>query len=189
MKGTIHYCLEESIINKFGQSQWEKCIKSSGYPDDFSFMTMIRDDLDEEKSIDIFVKSSKVLDISLKELFDVFGEHWCCNYAPRIYGAFFAGIKSTRSAITKLGKVHEMVTKNIPNAAPPQFNYNWINEDNLELTYISKRGLIDLFVSLVKGLNKAFNDTCRITKLSEDKVIIDFDKNIKQTEYIDVSKL
>lgn len=189
MKGTIHYCLEDSIINKFGQKKWEQCLAVSGYPADFSFMTKIREDIDEEKSISLFVNSAKVLDVALSELFDVFGEHWCCIYAPRIYAAFFAGIKSTKSAITKLDKVHDMVTKNIPNSSPPKFAYNWITENKVELTYISKRGMIDLFISLTKGLNKAFKDTCRIHKISNEKVIIEFGEHIKQTEFIDESAL
>jgi len=185
MKGTIQYCLEEAIIKNFGEKKWEQCLKLSGYPTGFSFMTMIREDIDEEKSINIFVKSAETLGISLTELFDLFGIYWCVEYAPKIYGAFFAGIKSTKSAISKLDQVHVMVTKNIPNSSPPRFNYHWINDDELELTYISKRGLIDLFISLVKGLNKAFDDTCKITKLSQEKMIIDFGDGITQTEFVD----
>jgi len=185
MKGTIHYCLEETIVERFGLDMWHKCAKESGFGRDFTFVKMIRDDIDEQQSSNLFVKSAEVLGISLKELFDFFGEHFCCTYAPSLYGAFYAGISTTKKALTKIDWVHDRVTRNIPNAAPPKFDHNWHDENTLELTYKSTRGLIDLLISLIGGLNKYFNDACRVTKLSQTVILVEFIEGEGHTEVID----
>lgn len=189
MKGTIHYCLEEAIKEKFGEEEWMQCLEHCGYPEDHSYMMKIRDDIDEKESIDLFVKCSEALNIPLGNLFDVFGEYWCVEYAPSLYGAFFIGINSSKEAITKLDWVHDRVTKHIENSKPPRFVYDWLDENKLQLTYKSSRGLIDLFISLVKGLNAKFGDHCAITKLSDSQLIIDFNPRITETTFVDKTKV
>ena len=184
MKGTIHYCIEEAIIKKYGEEKWHEILNACGYSNDFTFVTKIRDDIDELKSFMLFTKCAKTLKIKLSDVFDLFGEYWSCDYAPELYGAFYAGISSTKNAIDKLDWVHHMVTKNIPNAQPPRFDYNWINEHEVILSYKSNRGLMDLLISLIKGLNKYFNDACRITKLTDHELKLEFYPDIVQTEVV-----
>ena len=174
MKGTIHYCLEETIKKFHGDEGWEAVAEANGYEADFSFATKIRDDIDEKHSIDLFVKGAETLQIPLTTLFDQFGEYWCCEYAPQVYGAFYRGLKGTKEGVTRLDRVHDTVTRHIPNAAPPRFIYNWIHENELELTYKSDRNLLDLFISLVKGLDKNFNEETEIIKLNDYQVILKF---------------
>lgn len=185
MKGTIHYCLEEAIKEKYGEESWEKCKSAMGYPEDHSFMMMIREDMEEESSIKMFSVCADSLGVTLQDIFDLFGEYWCVEYAPNLYGAFFIGLHSSKEAITKLDWVHDRVTKHIPNAKPPRFNYAWLDEHKLQVTYKSDRNLMDLFISLIKGLNKKFKDNCTITKLNENHVLIDFDPRIIETTVID----
>ncbi|MDH5381754.1 MAG: heme NO-binding domain-containing protein [Cyclobacteriaceae bacterium] len=184
MKGTILYCLEETIIEKYGSEKWDECVIACGYKTGHSFVRMIRDDIDETESLNVFLKSAETLKMELNELFDIFGEYWCCTYAPSLYGAFYVGIMSSKKGITKLDWVHDRVTKNIPNARPPRFDFNWITENKLELKYKSERALIDLFISLIKGLNKQFNDSCIIRKVSETDLIIEFLDEPGKTEVI-----
>ncbi|WP_421875924.1 heme NO-binding domain-containing protein [Marinoscillum sp.] len=189
MKGTIHFCLEETIKANHGDTAWEKVAKAAGHQADFSYGTKIRDDIDEVQSMELFVLAANTLGIQLSELFDEFGVHWCCEYSPRVYGVFYRNMTSTKEGVTKLDRLHETVTNHIENSYPPRFLYNWLGENELELTYKSDRNLIDLFISLVKGLNKKFNDHTEIQKLSEQKVILRFydappsGKSHQQPEY------
>lgn len=174
MKGTIHYCLEESIIKVYGEEAWGKVMKALGYPEDYSYGTLIRDDIDEVQSVELFVLTANVLQVPLSRIFDVFGEHWCVEYSPRIYGVFYRGMKSTKDAITKLDHVHAVVTNHIPGAYPPRFFYNWVSDDELELEYVSDRNLIDLFISLIKGLDVKFKCQTDITKVDEHHLVLRF---------------
>lgn len=170
-----------------GEDAWPKVTQSAGLGEDFSYGTKIRDDIDEIQSIELFVLSANILGIPLSELFDQFGEHWCCDYSPRVYGVFYRGMDSTKSAVTKLDRVHETVTNHIENSNPPRFIYDWKSDDVLELTYQSDRNLIDLFISLVKGLDKKFNNYTEVEKKSEHLVVLTFHK--EKPEYILEEKL
>ena len=177
MKGTIHYCLEESIIKMYGEDAWGQIMTSLGNAPDYSYGTHIRDDIDEVQSIELFILSSNILKVPLSEIFDVFGEHWCVDYSPRVYGVFYRGMKTTRDAITKLDHVHEVVTGHIKGAFPPRFKYTWLNDNKLQVEYISDRNLIDLFISLIKGLDKKFNNKTIIEKLDEHMLNLTFQAN------------
>ncbi len=185
MKGTIHYCLEELMLEKYGQDAWENCVQLMGYEEGFSFDLAIRDDIDEKESINLFVKAAEAANVSIPQIFDDFGEHWCCVYAPTLYGAFFEGSNNTKQALLNLDWVHSVVTKKIENARPPRFHYDQLNEDVLEIEYKSDRHLIDLFISLIKGLNKKYGDHSMIEKLSEAKIRLTF--NVDETKVIDRS--
>lgn len=182
MKGTIHYCLEETVIKYHGADAWTQVTKAAGLGEHYSYGTRIRDDIDEIQSIELFVLSANTLGIELSQLFDEFGEYWCVEYSPKVYGVFYRGMHSTRDAVTKLDRVHETVTNHIPNANPPRFIYNWKAPNVLELIYQSDRNLIDLFISLVKGLNKKFGDFTEIEKISEQVVLLTFHQ--EKPEYL-----
>lgn len=174
MKGTIHYCLEETIIKEYGEEGWGTIMKSLGYPEDFSYGTKIRDDIDEVQSIELFVLAANTLKVPLTKIFDLFGIHWCVDYSPRVYGVFYRGMTSTKDAITKLDHVHEVVTGHIKGAYPPRFKYDWVNDNVLNLEYQSDRNLIDLFISLIKGLDVKFDDNTLIEKKDEQHLQLTF---------------
>jgi hypothetical protein len=176
MKGTIHYALEEMIKSKYSEEAWQKCALAMGYEDDFSFALQIQADIDEAESLQLFVKSAETLSVPLSEVFDNFGEYWCCEYAPQLYKVFYIGLESTKQALTKLDWIHEAVTKRIENSRPPRFKYSWINEEELILNYQSSRPLIDLLISLIKGLDKYFGNQTNIEKLSSSELKLRFDK-------------
>lgn len=180
MKGTIHYCLEDSIITYFGQEAWGTLMYSLGKDSSFSYGTHIRDDIDEVQSIELFVLAANSLGLELGEVFDMFGEHWCVEYSTKLYGVFYRGMHSTKDAITQLDHVHAKVTEHIQGAYPPRFEYEWINEETLQVKYKSDRNLIDLFISLIKGLDLKFDDYTIIDKLDGNLLHLTFGQKDKK---------
>lgn len=87
---------------------------------------------------------------------------------------YYQGIDSTRAMVTALDGIHDKVTKTIKNARPPRFAYEWKDSDTLLLTYNSDRGLLDLFISLVKGLDKNFNCSTAMNKISNSELELKF---------------
>ena len=65
----------------------------------------------------------------------------------------------------------------MPNAKPPRFDYQWINENVLIMIYQSERGLIDFMVGLAKGVGNYFGESLKITKLSDTEIKIVFPNN------------
>ena len=172
MKGTIHKCLGRLISEKYGKDKWQECLVTMGYSPFHAFTLL--EDVDESLTMEFFTKASEIIQIPVSQLADEFGEYWSCVYAPDYYRSWFIRVSSVRELLTKLDHIHYMQNRTIVNAHPPRFDYKWIDEKTLHLTYKSKRDLIDLFISLIKGTGKYFNEDLKITKLSNEKLEIIF---------------
>lgn len=174
MKGTVHKCVEKLVIESFGLEKWEECLASVGLDEDHVFM--MNDDVDEATTMRMLGNMPAILNISFQQLLDAFGEYWACKYTPTVYPAYFEGITSSKEMLINLDRIHVEVTENMDNATPPRFTYKWIDEDTLQMFYSSRRGLIDLFISIAKGMNKYFNEDNQISKLDDTTVQIVFQK-------------
>lgn len=174
MKGTVHKCVEKLVIEKFGLDKWEECLASVGLDEDHVFM--MNDNVDEALTMRMLGNMPAILNISFQQLLDAFGEYWACSYTPKVYPAYFEGITSSKDMLINLDRIHMEVTENMENSRPPRFTYAWINEDTLQMKYQSERGLIDLFISIAKGMNKYFNEENKISKLDSTTVEIVFQK-------------
>lgn len=174
MKGTVHKCVEKLVIEKFGLDKWEECLASVGLDEDHVFM--MNDDVDEATTMRMLGNMPAILGISFQQLLDAFGEYWACSYTPKVYPAYFEGIHSSKEMLVNLDRIHREVTENMDNARPPRFTYKWVDEHTLQMQYSSKRGLIDLFISIAKGMNKYFNEENKITKIDDNSVEIVFQK-------------
>ncbi len=115
-----------------------------------------------------------VLGISQEQVFDAFGEYWMCSYAPQIYSVYYRNVNSAKDFLLNMDKVHCDTTKSLKDATPPRFEYEWRDEKTLVMKYKSERGLIDLMVSLIKGVGKYFKEDLKIRKLGNDKVEVVF---------------
>ena len=172
MKGIIANCLKETIVTKFEQAKWEEIMIVSGLKKNMTILATV--DIDDAVVMKIVENSCKILKIPLEELADYFGDYWMNSFAPRIYKPYYETSTNAKEFILKLTNIHDKVTKNIKNAKPPQFEYDWKTENTLILTYISQRGLIDFVVGLAKGVGNYFNQKLSVRKLSSTKVEIIF---------------
>lgn len=116
----------------------------------------------------------KVLGINAAQAADAFGEHWCCVYAPRVYGQIVKRFKNARDMILGMDDVHVEMTKTIPNAKPPRFTYKWDNPNTLIVEYKSSRGMVDIYAGLVRGVGKYFKENVNVTKVDTTHVKIVF---------------
>jgi hypothetical protein len=172
MKGTIHKCLGEMVVKEFGQEAWKKILDASALPTDYTFVKT--EDVDENQSLELLVHSSKILGKPLTEIFDLFGVYWVCEYAPREYQFWYIGLQNAKDFVLKLDRIHSLVGKHFNKAQPPRFIYTEEDAHNLLVSYQSERKLLDLYISLVKGVGVYFKEEIRITKLSEQEVRLTF---------------
>jgi len=172
MKGVILRCLEKMVVGSAGNQIWRNILDESGLPRDYIFFAS--QDVDDGLSLKVVGAACNVLNISLQQAADAFGEYWVTQFAPAMYEPFFKGKSSAREFLLKMDKVHETVTQNVPGARPPRFDYEWDDEDTLIMTYHSHRGLIDFLVGLIKGVGKHFGEELRVTKLNDERVEVVF---------------
>lgn len=172
MKGTIANCLKEMVVSRFGQSMWEEILTVSGQRADM--IILATNDIDDNLILQIVENSCKILGHSIEDVADYFGEFWMNSYAPGVYKPYYGVNATAKDFFIKLDEIHSKVTRNIQNAKPPKFEYEWRNENELILTYISTRGLIDFVVGLAKGVGIYFNQKLAVRKISATKVEVIF---------------
>jgi hypothetical protein len=174
MKGVIAICVAELISNKFGQDKWELILEKTGLDKNTRFLAS--QDIEDKTIMAVIRNIGEVLHLSLPEIADAFGDYWINEFAPKIYPAFFTGVTSAKILLVKMDTIHNITTKNIPNAHPPRFEYTWKDAKTLIMTYKSHRGLIDIMVGLIKGVGKRYKEDLKVTKISDTQVEIVFPK-------------
>jgi hypothetical protein len=172
MKGAVAKCLGELVESKFGKDKWQQALEMTGMTKNKIFWPS--EDIEDKQTLDLIGAVCKVTGISMQQAADAFGEYWAMVFAPKSFPLFYKGVHSARDFLLKMDEVHLTTTKQIENAHPPRFSYQWADNKTLLMTYKSNRGLIDIFVSLVKGVGKYYKENLVITKMSPTIVKIFF---------------
>lgn len=172
MKGVIVSCLKELVVSNFGQEKWEETLAASGFDRKTVFPLTLN--IRDEDVLKIVGGACKVLNLTLEQAADAFGEHWVCKYASRFYRQYYAGVFTAREFLLNMNSVHDITTKNIPDARPPRFSYRWEGPKTLVMKYKSPRGLIDFFAGLVRGVGKNFHENLQVYKEGRSRVRIVF---------------
>ena len=172
MKGVIITCLESLVKEQFGQHSWEDILEEAGLERRAIFN--MTSNVQDKSVLDIVNATCKVLNITLDQAADAFGDYWVNVYAPKVYSMYYRKAHSAKEMLLNMDKLHETVTASIPDAHPPRFDYEWQGEHTLIMHYKSHRGMIDFFVGLIKGVGKYYNEELRVTKKSETAVEIVF---------------
>ncbi|MBN2070116.1 MAG: heme NO-binding domain-containing protein [Candidatus Krumholzibacteriota bacterium] len=172
MKGIILACMNEMIESQHGSECWEKIIADAGYDRRLSYLAT--ENIDAQKVLTTIKSISRILGISINKVFDAFGEYWSTEFAPRIYSAYYKSHASAKDFIVALDSIHEDTTDRLSDSHPPRFDYDWKDDRTLRLRYKSSRNLIDLAISLLRGIGKHYGETLLIRKLDEDNLEIIF---------------
>lgn len=170
MKGSIVACLHELVEGEFGVEKWEEALERAGVPKNTSFLPIA--DIDDETVLRVVGELCKALGITEQQAADAFGRYWACEYAPRVYGAYYTGVGSAKEFLLKMDDVHVATTRAIPNAHPPRFTYEDVDENTLIMEYHSARGLMSFFTGLVRGIAQYFGETADVTPAGPNKVRI-----------------
>lgn len=175
MKGTITTCLAELVETKFGTDTWTKILDvaqiDARMRSQLKFATA---DIPDFQVVALFDAAGSVLDLTAEQAADAFGEYWCCHYAPKTYKAVIARWRTARETILSLDALHVLMTQTVPNARPPRFDYQWLDESTLEVTYKSHRNLLGIYMGLARGVGKYHDEPLKVFALDWDRVRIEF---------------
>lgn len=172
MKGCIVLALKELVEENFGKEKWLKALSDAGIDEEPLILPI--SDVEDEVVMGIITSVCNVCGLSLQDAADAFGDYWVNTYSQRVYPSHYEGVKTAKDFILKMDDVHVSATKNIPDAHPPRFDYEWKDDSTLIMTYKSARGLIDIMIGLIKGVGKHYNENLTITKIGDNKVEISF---------------
>jgi hypothetical protein len=170
VKGVIFSCLKELSENEFGADRWAAALERAGLPRTTTYLPIA--DVDDATILKVVDSLCEVLGVTQQQAADAFGRYWVCNYAPKLYGAYFTGVNSAKELLLKMDDVHVATTRAIVNAHPPRFTYEDVDENTLIMEYHSTRGLMPFFTGLVRGTAEYYGETADITSLGPNKIKI-----------------
>lgn len=169
MKGTIPKCLEEMVCAHHGRDAWKQVQTLAGLATWHTFLTT--EDVDDADVLRLFSAAAKVLGRSEQGVMDDYGMHWGTVYAPDIYGVFYKRVSSAREMLLSMSEVHRVTTRRTPNAAPPHFEFRWLDQDTLVMTYRSKRALAALMPGLIRGVGAYFHESLEVVREGDEMTI------------------
>lgn len=172
MKGTIVKCLEEMIVAKFGKDKWKEIAQQSGTKIGNTIIMPIAN-VEDGAVLKVVQSACQVLNITLEQAADAFGDFWMTVYAPRCYPSFLQQ-KNAREFLTHMDDVHVQMTRAMKDAHPPRFEFKWNDERTLVIEYQSSRGLIDFAVGLCRGAGHFFKEDLQVRKLSDTRIEVVF---------------
>lgn len=172
MKGVVLNCLGKLVSSQFGAAQWKQVLVGAG-KSKFTKYLHGQDILDQEV-LDVLESVCKVLDLTLEQAADAFGHYWATEFAPALYGGYYAKAATARDFLLQLDEIHRETTLNVQNARPPRFDYEHVDDKTLIMTYKSSRGLIVIFEGLLRGLGAYYGETLELKRLGGNRVRIRF---------------
>lgn len=173
MKGAITCALAEMVTTHYGEQSWSSVLARADVGNQQGLRIPLAD-VEDSMVFEIIAAACQVLQRTCLQLADEFGEYWCCVYAPRVYHAYIKRFRNAREMILGMDHVHMSVTRGIKNARPPRFEYQEAEDGSLTVLYRSHRDMLDLYIGLVRGVGKYFNEPVIAEKLSPIKCRIAF---------------
>ena len=156
MYGLVNQAVQGLITKEFGEDKWLK-IKEKAGVDEELFVSL--KSYDDSVTYDLVGAASEILKVDASDLLEAFGEYWVLYTAQEGYGEMLDMAGSTFvEFLGNLNHLHKRVGDLMPDLAPPSFETELINEQELRLRYTSKRdGLTPMVIGLIKGLGKRFD--------------------------------
>ena len=172
MKGIIVQCLKETVLSKFGIDIWEKSLIEAGFKAGSIFSPA--SNIDDEVFKTLIRSLCKNLNTNCEKLTEEFGDHWVNDFSQKMYSHLYLKHKKAKDFLLDMGHIHVATTRNIENAHPPRFEYEWKDEYTLIMHYKSHRGLLNILIGLVKGVGKYYNEELTVEQQGSDKIEITF---------------
>lgn len=158
MKGVVFNLLEEVVTAKYGEDTWEQLLEVAGLDGAYTAVGSYPD----EHMEGLLAAASSALDTNSDEILVWFGH----EALPRLYQRYpgvFEGHTNTKSFVLTLNEViHPEVRKLFPGAYVPEFEFNSTGENQLSLSYTSRRRLCSFAEGLLNGAAEHFGETVEV---------------------------
>lgn len=156
--------METLVIANFGQPAWDAVKRRSGVDVDFFISN---EPYDDALTFKLAIGISEEMAIPLADVLFLFGEWWILETTNQKYkGLLQSGGKNLREFLINLPKFHSHIMLLYPKLTPPEFGISDIEDNSLNVHYLSKRdGLKDFVKGLLSGLGKLYETPIIITEL------------------------
>jgi len=164
MKGIINKGIQEMVEAKFGKEAWEKVKSLAGCREPFF---AISQDYPDELTLNLIKAASQVSGLSEETVQVEYGKFIVPNTLKNYYPIYFklAG-SSPREFLLNMDRIHQQVTRSIPQARPPKFEYEETPDGKLLMHYKSSRGLCAVLKGLTLGVGLYFNQELQVREMA-----------------------
>ncbi|SMB92229.1 Methyl-accepting chemotaxis protein [Desulfonispora thiosulfatigenes DSM 11270] len=192
MKGSVVGTWINSLQSFFGNKLVDEVLKENNWePDRIISPT---EDIADNEAFNIISLISKKVNKTKAEIWRQIGkqniysfESWFPSYFDR---------PSLKDFLLAMDEIHRQLTKKIPGATPPRLIATEVSPKQIEITYISKRGLFDYFLGLLEGSAEYFKEKLDVTILDKGikdnkhfiKVSLILEKGEQTTENYNLTK-
>lgn len=168
MYGIINKSIKDLVTTKFGSDKWEEVLKSSGINIEY-FLS--NEPYDDEITYKLAHAVARVVNITVDDVFLVFGEWWVIKTCNEKYaGLMQSGGNSLREFLINLPLFHNRIMLIYPKLTPPEFKISEVGERSIQLHYFSKRQGLQQFVKgLLQGLSKMYETPAQIDLVASRK--------------------
>lgn len=83
MKYEVTRCLSELVKERFGLDKWEDALEKAGLSRQTQFLGATN--IDDKEILNVVFSICSVLNISLFQLADSFGDYWLNNFLPKYF--------------------------------------------------------------------------------------------------------
>ena len=165
MYGIVNKAIQGLVTENFGLESWQKIKEKSGVSVD-AFLS--NEPYPDQTTFDLAIAASEVLKIELKDILLSFGEYWVLKTGQESYGSLMkAGGDNLKSFLINLPNFHSRVMLIYPNLTPPEFKITDVEENSINVHYISTRNGLHYFMyGLLQGLGKMYKVEIKIEILA-----------------------
>lgn len=160
MKGIINKGIEAFVKATFSDETWAQIKRKAGCKEPFFSAS---EDYPEQTTVDLVSAASEISGLDTKTVLFEFGKFWLLNTAADAYPTLFRlSGKTTREFLLNMNRVHDQVTRSLPNAKPPSFDYEELPDGRLLMHYQSERMLCPLLKGLILGVSAHFDEQVEV---------------------------
>ncbi len=180
MYGIVNQAIQDLVIEKYGQYNWNQILKRSGVRET-RFMS--NESYEDGITFDLVAATSEILSISQDEVLEAFGKFWILNTGQKRYGDLMkAGGKDFIDFIMNLPNFHSRIMLIYPNLCPPEFIIEKESEKKIILHYYSARdGLTYFMFGLIKGIAEMFQQNINVVLIASEKTTVWHDTFLIET--------
>jgi methyl-accepting chemotaxis protein len=165
MKGTVVALWIKTFKSIYSQEQIDRAMREVGWPVDRVITPL--EDIDDGEVIRFFQSVAEQVGKDISVVLRELGRNNILSF-KKWFPSYFER-KSLKGFITLMDDVHTQITKKIKGAKPPRLLVKELSPTEIELKYVSTRGLFDYFIGLLEGSAALFNEKLEWSELERGK--------------------
>ncbi len=165
MKGIINKGIQEFIESTHGEAVWN-AVKERAGCEEVPFFA-VGQDYPDAMSVALIQAAAETLGVPVETAMLECGKFMVPNTVKRNYPSYIAlAGSSAREFLLNMTRIHRQVTRSIANAAPPNFEYEELEDGRLIMHYQSERRLCAVLHGLILGVGVLFGEDLEVEEVN-----------------------